>query len=149
MKIATGDHEEIAAWVGSRIPHVGADGFGECAGLWVVTDENRPVAGVVFHEWQPEYKHIQLSMAAESPIWARNEIIAGLLSYPFRQIGVYMVYTATPQTNKAALAVNEHIGFIKPVVIGHWFGEGVHGVQRRITRPEFDARYGKYLEYVS
>lgn len=143
--IVHGKSEEIAAWVGARIPHVGADGFGECGGMWVSNDNGRTIAGVVFHEWQPEARHIQLSMAADSPMWAKPETIARLLAYPFRQLDVWMVYTATPADNCAALKVNEHIGLIKPIVIGHWFGPGRHGVQRRMLRPEFESRYGQYL----
>jgi hypothetical protein len=140
-RLEMADGGEIAEWVGLRIPHVGADGFGACQGIWV-RSERRTLAGVVFHEWQPGHRNIQLSMAADSPLWARRDLIAGILAYPFRQLDAWMVYTMTPEDNLRALRVNERIGFDGPVLISHWFGRNRHGIIRRMLRPDYEYIYG-------
>jgi RimJ/RimL family protein N-acetyltransferase len=139
--IVYGHSEEIAEWVGLNIPHVGTAGFGPCTALGVVSS-GKLIAGVVYHDYQPSCGTIQLSMAAVSPMWARRETIRDLLAYPFHQLGVYVVWTATPRDNEAALKVNLHIGFTKEAVLGHRFGPKRHAVICRMDKPVYIKRYG-------
>jgi RimJ/RimL family protein N-acetyltransferase len=131
---------KVATWVAAQIPHV--DDFGPCEGIAVMRDEYM-VAGVIFHDYQPSCESIQLSMAAVSPIWARRKIIAGLLMYPFNQLGVYRVWTGTPISNTMALRVNEHIGFRREGVLNSMFGKGRHGVIMRLLKPDYDRLYAR------
>lgn len=132
---------EIAAWVAERIPHVGSRGFGPCTAIGVVSGDQL-IAGVVYHEYQPDFETIELSMAAENPMWARKMTICGLLAHPFIQLGVYKVWTATPIDNKAALRVNEHIGFKREGVLAHHFGRKRHAVICRMLQPDYRRIYG-------
>lgn len=131
---------EIARWVGERIPHVGPDGFGDCRAIGVANGD-KLIAGVVYHQHQPDYQHIQLSMAAVSPMWATREVIAGLLHYPFVQLNVWVLYTLTPEKNTAALKVNEHIGLKHKTIIPHHFGRKRHAVLRQMTKAEYLKAY--------
>lgn len=133
--------EFIAGWVAERIPHVGADGFGPCSAIGVAKGE-QIIAGMVYHDYQPAFGTIQLSMAAESPIWARREVIAGLLAYPFVQLGCFKVWTLTPIENERAIKVNIHCGFTKEATLAHQFGRKRHGVVCRLLQPDFQKRYG-------
>lgn len=135
--------ERIPEWVAERIPHV--SDFGPCAGLGVVSDSGKVMAGVVYNNWMPEFGTIELSMAADSPMWARKVTIAGLLAYPFVQLGAFKVWTATPIGNEAALRVNEKIGFKQEAILAHHFGEGTHCVIRRMLRPQYFAKYGNLI----
>ena len=56
--------------------------FGHCrtAGIF---DGSRMVAGVVFHNWSPEYGVIEVSAAADDPRWARRDVLKQLLGYVF------------------------------------------------------------------
>lgn len=128
----------VADWVGSRIPHVST--FGPCTGI-AVLNEDRILAGVVYHDYQPDFGTVQLSMAADNPRWAKKEIIAGLLQYPFEQLGCYKVWTATPVENTMALRVNEHIGFLREAVLNSMFGKGRHGVLMRLLKPKYEQLY--------
>lgn len=138
-ELVFGCDKEVAAWVADRIPHV--KDFGPSTAI-AVADGDRVLAGVVYHEYQPAYETIQLSMAAASPMWARQGIIAGLLAYPFDQLKVHKVWTATPHTNEAALKVNAHIGFTREGVLGHHFGRKKHAVVMRMLEPAYRKRYG-------
>lgn len=133
--------EEIAAWVAERAPHIGVKGFGPSVAIGVVSG-TRLLAGVVYHDYQPEFGTIQLSMAADSPMWARRKTIGGLLAYPFYQLGVHKVWTATPHDNERALKVNEHIGFRQEAILAHQFGRNRHAVIRRMLKPDYDRIYG-------
>lgn len=81
-------------------------------------------------------------MAAVSPMWARKEIVAELLSYPFEQLGVYKVFTAIPADNAMAIKVNSHVGLKREAVLAHHFGKKRHAVIMRMLRPDYDRLYG-------
>ena len=131
-----GCDEEVAAWVADRVEQVDVSDFLPCAAIGVATG-GRLLAGVVFHDYQSKFDTMQLSMAADSPLWARREIIHQLLSYPFRQLGVHKVWTAIPLEGEAALKVNKHIGFKREAVLGHHLGPGKHCVMMRMLEPDF------------
>lgn len=138
--LAPNGTEALAEWVGSRIPHVGGANFGPCQGLAVVNGD-KMLAGIVYHDYQKDYDSIQLSMAAESPMWARRENIATLLDYPFNQLGCYRLFTIIPIDNKMALKVNSHIGFQREAVCHSAFGRDKHGVIMRMLRPDYSKLY--------
>jgi hypothetical protein len=135
-----GFDEQIAAWVAERIPHVRGGSFGPCAAIGVISGD-RLLAGVVFHALQPDYQTMQLSMAAGSPMWARRDIVAGLLHYAFEQNPVYSLNTVTPPENEAALKVNKHIGLQRKTIIPHYFGKKRHAVVCQMTKPEYLKAY--------
>lgn len=148
------DHSEpIAAWVAARIPYV--DDFGPCRAVGVV-GAGKLLAGVVFHDYHPseDFLHendlaagtMQISMAAESPLWARKSTIGQILQYPFEGLDCYRVWTATPIDNTMALRVNEHIGFTREAVCHSAFGRGRHGVLMRLLRPDYDKLFREVLD---
>lgn len=142
-RLVFGHDEAIAAWVADRIPHVGGLGFsGPCAAIGIASGD-RLLAGIVYHDYQAAYGTIQLSMAAESPMWARRETIRALLHYPFRQLGVFKAWTATPHDNDAALRVNEHIGFKREGTLAHHFGRKRHCVVCRMFATDYTRLYGE------
>jgi len=139
-QLAFGFDEQIAAWVAERIPHVRGGNFGPCVGIGIVSGD-RLLAGVIYHDYQIDHRTIQLSMAADNPMWARRSIIAGLLHYPFEQLNCYKVWTGTPLENDAALKVNYHIGFRREAVLAHQFGPKHHGVVCRMLLPDYQRLY--------
>jgi RimJ/RimL family protein N-acetyltransferase len=140
VHLVAGHTDKVAAWTVSHIPHV--SDFGPCEAIAVMNGEYI-IAGVVYHDYQPTCASIQLSMAAESPMWARREIIAQLLDYPFNQLSVNRVWTATPIENTMALRVNRKIGFTQEAVLAHGFGKGRHSVIMRMLKPDYDRLYGR------
>jgi RimJ/RimL family protein N-acetyltransferase len=125
--------------VAERVPNA-PKGFGPCEAIGVVSC-GKLIAGVVYHEYRENCESIQISMAAESPMWARRGIIAGLLHYPFEQLGCWMIYTLIPPGNYRALRVNQHIGLKRKTVIPHCFGKKAHAVVCQMTRPEYQRLY--------
>lgn len=138
-----GHDAEVAEWVRQRVPNVQARGFSECVAIGVPSrDMTRIIAGAVFNDYYPEFGTMQLSMAADSPMWARREVIRELLAYPFLQCQVWKLWTSTEICNKRALDVNSHIGFKREAVLAHHFGKNRHCVISRMTKPVFDRLYG-------
>lgn len=139
-ELVFGYDAEIARWVIGHIPHMRGGDFGPCAAIGVAS-KNKLLAGIVYHDYQPDFRTIQLSMASEGPMWARRSTIAALLHYPFEQLGVYKVWTLTPIDNEAALRVNQHIGFKKEATLAHQFGPKRHGVVCRLTKQDYNRKY--------
>lgn len=133
---------DVAGWVASRIPHVGAAGFGPCRAIAVMGADGRALAGLVYHEYNEQAGTVQLSMAAESPMWATRGTIRALLSVPFEQFKCFKVWTATPHGNARALKVNEHIGFKREATLAHHYGRGNHAIICRMLAPDYTRRFG-------
>jgi len=138
--LAFGFDEQVSSWVADRIPHVRGGSFGPCSAIGVVSGD-KLLAGIVYHDYQPDHRTIQLSMAADNPMWARRSIIAGLLHYPFEQLDCYKVWTSTPLDNDAALKVNIHIGFKREAVLAHHYGLKRHAVVCRLLNPDYQRLY--------
>ena len=145
-----------AKWVADKIPH--ADTFGKCVTVGVASND-QIIAGFVFNNYcvfpehyyedkgkrvhAKEHRTIELSMAAISPMWAKWEIIHEVLRYPFEQLDVYKVFTATPADNTKALKVNAHIGFKREAILAHQFGKKRHAVIMRMLRPDYFRLFGE------
>ncbi len=140
MSLVFGEDEFISKWVSDLIPH--ADDFGPCVTIGVTNDKEELIAGIVYNSYQPKYGTIELSMAAVSPMWAKKEIIAELLRYPFEQLGCYKVYTVTPAENEKALKVNAHIGFKREAILASHFGKNRHAVIMRMLLPDYLRLFG-------
>lgn len=59
-------------------------GFGECRTAAVLNSQGDFVAGLVFHNWTPEYGVIEVSAAATDSKWAQRNILSEALEYVFR-----------------------------------------------------------------
>jgi RimJ/RimL family protein N-acetyltransferase len=137
LKLIFGQDEAVAKWVGSHIPHMGAALLKDFSAIGVLDAENRPVAGVIYHDFIRDYGTIQISMAATTPRWAQRGTIRALLHYPFEQLGCNKVWTATPHTNERAIRFNRGLGFRQEGVLRHQFGRGVHAVVCGLLRNEY------------
>ena len=138
-----GHDAQVAAWVAERIPHMRGGDFGPCVAIGVGSEARGAIyAGIVYHQYDSRYQNVQLSMAADSPLWATKGTIRALLHYPFKQLGVWMVYTVTPIENVRAVKVNEHIGFKRKPIVPHVYGPRKHAIICQMTQPEYQARYG-------
>jgi RimJ/RimL family protein N-acetyltransferase len=137
---------EVAAWVAQRIPFVGTAGFGtsgfEVTCVGVIGKDNKPLCGVVFHDYQPEFGTIAFSTAAESPRWATRNVIRQILAYPFDELQVQKLWSATPATNERALRVVKGIGFTQEATLARHFGKYGHAIISRMFKRDYERLYG-------
>lgn len=130
----------VVSWVAERIPHVGKSGFEKPFGV-SITRNGRLLAGIVYHDYQPDHRTIQMSAAATSPMWAHRLTIGVFLSIPFEQLGCFKVWTATPHDNTPAIKVNLKAGFTVDGVLDHQFGPDRHAVICRLLEPDYQRLY--------
>ncbi len=133
-------HENDAAladWVAARIPGLGFDGrgFDPCTCIGVLRD-GQLIAAVVYHGWMPQWGHIQISMAADDPRWARREIIKGLLGYPF-SIGCHRINLMTNAENVCVNKLVKGLGFVREGTHVSYFGYGKNAFSWRMLKSEY------------
>ena len=131
-----GKSEEVAEWVSLQIPEVN-NGFQQATAIGVVS-EGKLIAGVVYNEWQPNYKTLQLSIAATNPMWARKEVISGLLAYPFCQLDVYKCWMTVSSDNEKSLRMTTKVGFVKEGIMAHQYGKKRHAVIKRMFKNDYE-----------
>lgn len=92
-----GHSEAVAAFVAALAPGC-ARGFGECQAVGFLDRQGRLVAGVVYHNYQPEAGVIEISAASTCRTWLNKARLREIFDYPFR-IGCRMVVTRTGEQN--------------------------------------------------
>jgi hypothetical protein len=141
-------HDEIVAnFVASLIPHC-RRGFGpEARTIGVLNEKNHLIAGLVYHNYDPEAEIIELSGASINPRWLTRQTIARMYQYPFLQCGCQMMIQRTPIENERLLrqlAVYDYT-FIK---IPRMFGRGKDGVLCTITYEDWaNNRFNKRFKH--
>jgi len=85
----------VAGFVASMIPACRNRGFGKCMTIGVI-DGDELVAGIVYHNWNPEAGVIEISCAAlPGRTWMTRETIKRAYQYPFLHLGCQMVMQMT------------------------------------------------------
>ena len=114
---------DVAAWVAARIPQMeGAGDFGPCQAVGVVSESGEALGGVVFHNWQPRFKNIEVSFASASPRWLSRNLIRGILSYPYAQLGCARITAVTPRRATSARRFLDVFGFRREGLVRRGFG---------------------------
>lgn len=113
----------IAAWVASRIEFMAANpDFGPCIAIGVVDEAGNLLAGVVLHDYHPDWGAVSMSHAALTPKWLTKRIISGIMSVPFVQYGVGRVTATTPRKAASACQFLRKFGFRQEGVIRRGLG---------------------------
>lgn len=102
-------NEGIARFVASHIP--GCDrGFNDFIALGIV-DRETLIAGVVYHNWAPEFGVIELSAASTSPLWLTVPVLNAMFDYPFRQLGCQACVLRVSERNTRMRRILDRFGF--------------------------------------
>lgn len=128
----------LAKWAAAQIPHVGVAGFGPCTAIGIAASEDADAefyGVIVFHDWQPEARTCQLTVAARSPKWVWG--CKPLFRYAFDQLRCNKLWTATPHKHARAIRWNKGIGFKQESVLRHHFGPGSHAVICSMLEEEY------------
>lgn len=96
-----------AQWVADRIE--GCErGFGKCITLLV----GEPViAGVVFHNWNPEGRVMEMSAAAESPRWLTRPVLWAMHRYIFEDCDCQLAVMRVSEHNARMLRIAKAYGY--------------------------------------
>lgn len=92
-----GADEQVSAWVAAHI--AGCErGFDAARALGVVNRSGDLVAGVVFHDWNPERGLVEVSAASTDRRWLTRGVIRAVFGYGFAI--ARMVVTRTSEKNE-------------------------------------------------
>jgi RimJ/RimL family protein N-acetyltransferase len=87
-----GHDETVAAFAANLIPSCRSRGFGRCKTIGVLDEEGLIIAGLVYHQYDPDAEIIEISAAAlPRRYWLTRETLRRMFEYPFLQIGCQMV----------------------------------------------------------
>jgi hypothetical protein len=79
--------------------------FGEnVTSLGVVNEHGEPIAGVVFHNYQPWFGNIEVSFASDSAAWLTRNTLSEIMAYPFIFLKVKRVTGITPSDPTASVS---------------------------------------------
>ena len=135
MRLVLGQDAAVADWVARRIPQVGSGAaFGPCAAIGVAGGEGGLIGGVVFSNWRPACRSIEVSFASETPRWLTRRLLGAILAYPFAQLGCERLTAVTPRRAKAARRFLDGFGFKREGLVRKGFGDDdavISGMLRR------------------
>lgn len=107
----------------------------------IIRGDGRLIAGVLFTEWKPAFRTLELSAAAVSSRCLSTPIVLALGEYAFGQLNAFRIFARTGASNDRAKKLLRHIGFTQEAVQGHFFGEGKHASCWRLIKPEWERKW--------
>jgi hypothetical protein len=129
-------HEDVARFVAELVGS--RRGFGKCKAIGVLDAAGRPIAGIVYHNYQPEFGTIELTGAAlPKSNWLTRETLWRMYEYPFQQLNVQMVTQLTPAENEVLLDQLARGGYMF-TLYPRAFGRGRDGVICSFTREAWE-----------
>lgn len=145
MRLVYGRDADVAHWVASRIPHLRpivmeapyGQAFGPSTALGVADERGVLRGGVVYHDWRPHFRSIELSCASEGRRWLSREIVRALLRYAFVQLDCNRLQSVTPLKSDEPRRFLERLGFKREGVVRLGFGTD-HAVVYGLLRKEWD-----------
>ncbi len=99
--------KRVAGWVAQQLGF--ERGFGKAQALGVVHKDTL-VAGLVFHNWEPEHGTIEVSGAAIDRRWMTRRVMNTALDYVFNQIECQMAIAKTDAANRSPVRAIEALG---------------------------------------
>lgn len=110
LEYAYGHNDVVGQFVSDRIPSMYGRPFGRCTAIGIV-EGTEMIAGLVYHNWRPEARVIEISAAAlPGRNWMTRETIRQMYEYPFRELNCQMVYMHTSEHNERVLRILSALG---------------------------------------
>lgn len=102
----------LSRWVADRIwPNAGRD-FGNCHGLAVIDGETL-IAGIIYHNYEPDAGIVELSGAGISKRWLTKETLRVMFQIPFRDWKCQSVVMRVSDHDKPLHRMLSAVGFEK------------------------------------
>lgn len=105
--ILYGQSDLVAGFVAELLGY--PRGFGECQAVGFLDGEGKLVAGVVYHQYQPEQGVMEISAASTCRNWLNRARLAEIFDYPFR-IGCRLVVARIGEHNARARRIWRSLG---------------------------------------
>lgn len=99
-------------------------------------DDSGLVAGVVFHNWDPDTQVIEISSYSTRRDWATRGAVSAMFTYPFDDLGCRMVVARHSEHNSRARRIWSALG-AKEYVIADLRGDGEAECLATLRREDF------------
>jgi hypothetical protein len=125
----------VSRFVAALIPHC-RRGFGPHAkAIGVLDGDGKLIAGIVYHNWDPDAGIIEISGAAvPRKQWLTRETIKRMYSYPFHVCDCQMVVQRTPADDGRLLGMLAAYGY-ELTPLPRMFGRDRDGVRNQNCEP--------------
>lgn len=146
MKLLFGHDREVAHFVALNIPHLReripyfppGEVFGQSVAIGVLDGAGALIAGVVYHNYDPFIRNIEISCAAATPRWGNREIFRALLRYCWLGANCRRVTATAPKRSTSTRRFLEGLGFRREGSIR--FGAGdQNSIVYGLLREEWEA----------
>jgi len=111
VRLVIGRDADVGAWVAQRIPAMHGTLFQAFTAIGVEAEDGTPLGGVVFTEYRPMFRSLEMACASDSPRWLTRSIVKEILRYPFRQLNCVRVTAVVARKDKRTRGFIEKLGF--------------------------------------
>jgi RimJ/RimL family protein N-acetyltransferase len=123
----------VGAFAANLIPHCHGRDFGKnIRALGVVDERDRLIAGMVYHNYDPEAGTIEISGAAITPRWLSRRTLRLMHAYPFLVCNCQMVVQRIPADNDRLLGILARLSYML-IPVPRLFGRERDGVIAILT----------------
>lgn len=105
-----GRDEIVSSLVARMIPGM-EQGFAEHRAIGFLSKAGRLVGGVVYHNWQPSFRTIEITGASSSPLWASKAVYQAMFDYPFNLCRCQMIIMQVDESNQHLARILRRWGF--------------------------------------
>ena len=129
VKFVFGYDAEVAHFVAQLMPESTRDFPPSAKAIGIVEEDGGElIAGVVYHNWEPEAAIIEISGAAlPGRNWISRETLRTSFGYPFFQLGIQMIVQRTRAEDTRLLRQLAALGYYF-IPVPRMFGRGKDGV---------------------
>jgi RimJ/RimL family protein N-acetyltransferase len=100
----------LAEWVSKIIWPRGNNGVGNCQAMAII-DGDDLIAGVLFHNWDPEAGIIELTSASIDKRWITRPVLKAMFEYPFIECKCQVVVLRVSDDNQPMHRIAKAYGF--------------------------------------
>lgn len=126
------EHDDlITKFVATLVPDHGR-GFGKCRTIGVIDEEGRLIAGLIYHNYDPEAEVIEISGAATDRRWLNRATLKRMFEYPFVDCSCQMVVMRVRADNEHLLRILAAYDF-SFTLMPRLYGRGDDGVLCTLT----------------
>jgi RimJ/RimL family protein N-acetyltransferase len=144
-----GQDAVVAQFVADLIPHARRGFSPNAKAIGVLNGDGHLIAGLVYHNYDPESEIIEISAAAlPRRYWMTPGTLKRMYEYPFRQCGCQMVIQRVPADDLRQLGMMAAFNFtLTP--LARMFGRDRDGVIGSLTREAWESnRFNQRLKHI-
>lgn len=122
-RLVTSDRERVIQWVSERIGC--SSNWGECAGIGLLDKPGGElVAAGLLNNLSKTNAHVHVAVSSKYAL--KRVLILAFFDYAFNQLGLQRITGLVDDSNKEALKLDQHLGFVHEFTIPNGNDGDVH-----------------------